>query len=282
FQAAWFPIIFLLSRRGSLGVMEIAEVMRQSHSAVSQISKKLQEKGYIERACGDGSGGAKQCLQLTPAGEALVQKLKPLWRDLQSTVQRYIARTDFDLLNAMRRFEAELRQRDLVEDVLTASRTRRVEEVEIIDYLPQYAEDFRRLNIEWLEKYFYVEPIDEEILSQPQEKILALGGAIFFARAGDSIVGTCALLNKGEGIFELTKMGVNEAYQGLGLGRRLAEAVIERYRQSKGVTLYLESNSKLKPAVRLYESLGFQHQPYPDGGSPYRRSNVYMVYREGD
>ena len=41
--------------------------------------------------------------------------------------------------------------------------------------------------------------------------------------------------------------------------------------------LFLESNSKLTPAITLYESAGFVHAPRPEP-SHYERSDVYMVY----
>ena len=43
---------------------------------------------------------------------------------------------------------------------------------EIISYQPKYAEDFKNLNIAWLEKYFVVEPYDLEVLSFPEKYIL--------------------------------------------------------------------------------------------------------------
>ena len=38
---------------------------------------------------------------------------------------------------------------------------------EIIDFKAEYANAFRDLNVEWLEKFFRVEPIDHEILGDP-------------------------------------------------------------------------------------------------------------------
>ena len=80
------------------------------------------------------------------------------------------------------------------------------------------------------------------------------------------------------GRYELTKMAVTTAAQGLGAGRRLGEAVIDRYRALGGTSLYLESHSSLAPALALYESLGFRHSPRP-APSEYARSDVYMEYR---
>ena len=79
------------------------------------------------------------------------------------------------------------------------------------------------------------------------------------------------------GEFEVAKMAVTESFQGAGIGRRLLEKVVAEARASGAHRLYLETNRKLAPAIRLYESLGFRHIP-PERvvPSPYARANVYM------
>lgn len=148
----------------------------------------------------------------------------------------------------------------------------------IVDYSDQYGDAFERLNVEWLEKYFEVEPIDKKILADPQRCILDQGGVILYACLAADVVGTVALKYDGDGVFELTKMAVTERSQGLGLGRQLLCAAIRRFEQMGGQTLYLESNSDLAPALALYESAGFEHAARVSA-SDYRRSDVYMVYR---
>jgi ribosomal protein S18 acetylase RimI-like enzyme len=151
---------------------------------------------------------------------------------------------------------------------------------EIIDFQPEYSEAFRDLNVEWLEKYFRVEPIDHEILGNPVQNVIDGGGSILFARLAGEIVGTVALKHHGDDVYELTKMAVTEQCQGGGIGRRLMEACIERFRARAGRMLYLESHSDLAPALRLYESAGFEHRELPDP-SDYERANVYMILRNG-
>ncbi|HXC16828.1 MAG TPA: GNAT family N-acetyltransferase [Holophagaceae bacterium] len=150
--------------------------------------------------------------------------------------------------------------------------------VEIIPFEPRYRDDFKRLNAVWLEKFFRVEPVDAEVLSNPESRILAPGGHILFARLGDEIVGACALIPEGEGRFELSKMAVDERHQGLGLGRKLLEAAIAKFKTLEAAELFLESSSKLTTAIRLYETSGFVHTPRP-GASHYERADVYMVYK---
>ena len=62
--------------------------------------------------------------------------------------------------------------------------------VQIISYKEEFKHCFFNLNIEWLEKFFVVEPYDKEVLSQPEKYILNDGGCILFAKCEDQIVGT--------------------------------------------------------------------------------------------
>jgi putative acetyltransferase len=151
-------------------------------------------------------------------------------------------------------------------------------EIELIEYSDGHADAFSDLNVEWLEKYFYVEPIDLETLGDPQTHILDSGGAIIFARQGGGIVGTVALKHHGDGRYELTKMAVAEHSQGAGAGRRLLAAAIGRFAELGGSELYLESHSSLLAALSLYEAAGFVHS-VPSRPSQYERVNVYMEYR---
>jgi len=136
---------------------------------------------------------------------------------------------------------------------------------------------FRRLNEEWITRFFRIEPKEEIILADPQRTILDAGGSIFFATAGERCVGCCALIRLGDKEFEVAKMAVEPAYQRAGIGRRLLQAAIEEGRKAGAKRLYLETNHVLTPAIRLYESLGFKHIPenriVP---SQYERADVYM------
>ena len=150
-------------------------------------------------------------------------------------------------------------------------------DVIIREFAPGDENAFRQLNEEWISRYFVLEAKDLESLRDPKEAILDNGGRIFFAVLGDRIVGCCALLAMGRGEFEVAKMAVTEAAQGCGIGRRLLGAVVTVAHEAGAKRLYLETNRRLAPAIRLYESLGFQHLP-PERIVPsaYARAEVYM------
>lgn len=270
-----FPILFLLRDHGKLGISELAQRLGQTHPAVSQMSRKLLRHRVV-RESPDPRDDRRRLLSLSPRGRTVMARLEPVWKaivaavgDLEADhpVSQHLTAIDQALEN--RGFAARIRTR--LEDKTA---------VAIIPFEPRYAADFKRLNIEWLEKYFRVEPIDEEVLSKPLG-IVREGGAIFLARFRGAIVGTCALLHAGNGRYELSKMAVTAGHQGLGIGRRLIEAVIAEYRSKGAHELFLESNSKLTPAITLYESSGFVHASRPEP-SHYERSDVYMVYVGGE
>ena len=133
----------------------------------------------------------------------------------------------------------------------------------ILPYRDEYAPDFDRLNREWLTRYFSVEPLDEEYLLHPREKIVAPGGEIFVAVLDGEVVGTCAALPPENGSIELAKLAVAPKAQGRGLGRLLVERVIGFARERGVRRIVLWSASRLGPALRLYETLGFRRAPFP-------------------
>lgn len=155
----------------------------------------------------------------------------------------------------------------------------RASDIRIVDFAPQWRADFARLNLEWLERWFAVEPIDREVLGDPETHLLAGGGRILFAiDRDDRAVGTVALKCEGDGVYELTKMAVDSAQRGGGIGRLLMLGVLDEFRALQGRELFLESSTKLAPALKLYESVGFRHYPAPRPGSHYARADVYMVW----
>lgn len=144
------------------------------------------------------------------------------------------------------------------------------------DFRPGDQPIFRKLNEEWISHYFTLEPADLKALDHPEEYILKPGGCILLAEMGEKVVGTCALIKMADGSsYELAKMAVSPAAQGQQIGFLLGAAAIQRVRDLGGRRVYLESNSKLAPALALYRKLGFQDLAEPNP-SPYARADVQM------
>lgn len=278
FQGSWFAPLVTIATHGSCSITQLAAEIRLSHPAITHISKQLLEAGLIEESA-DPEDGRRRLLSLTADGRQLLRELKPVWNGIQETTQDYFQRAGHDVFAVLKDYERELEAGDPLTDMLNAVDRHRRARVEIIDYQPELAGDFYRLNVEWLNKYFFVEALDERVLSDPQREIIQPGGEIIFARYQGQIVGTCALILTAPGCYEITKMAVTENYQGLGIGRKLLDAMLQRYRQLNGRELRLETNRKLTTAVDLYASAGFVPVPAPPGEKAYQRADLYMAYQ---
>jgi len=149
--------------------------------------------------------------------------------------------------------------------------------MKIVDYKPEYQPHFERLNKAWLNKYFKVEPVDEWVLTNPEEAILKDGGEILFAEYDNQIIGTAALKLMEPGTYELTKMAVDEAFQGLGAGKLLCSTAISKAKALKAERLVLYSQTALKPAIGIYRKLGFTEIPFEKG--VYKRADIKMELR---
>ena len=148
-------------------------------------------------------------------------------------------------------------------------------EIEIVDFSDEWAADFAKLNYEWIEKFFAVEQHDCEILDDPRKWVIEPGGQIFMAIADGVAAGTVAMIPATERVTELTKMAVSPAFQGLGIGDKLMARCIEYAKQQCTKTVFLESHTKLTPALTLYRKHGFLDVP-GDPNSLYSRADIRM------
>jgi GNAT superfamily N-acetyltransferase len=148
-----------------------------------------------------------------------------------------------------------------------------IDSIEILPYQPIHQPQFEQLNRAWIEKYFRMEMIDFDVLGNPGLHIIDKGGFIFMAKCEGEIVGTVALKPVSKGVYEFTKMAVDERFRGRQVGKQLAMAAIQKARDLGAQKIILYSSTKLTPAIGLYRKLGFQESPL-DG--PYKRCDIKL------
>lgn len=147
--------------------------------------------------------------------------------------------------------------------------------LKIIPFESKYAVSFKELNIAWLEKYFYVEPHDADLLENCEQTIINKGGYIFLAQYDDAIVGCFSFIKLGERIYELGKMAVDPNYQGLKIGQSLMAHAVAFAKSHNWQKLTLYSNTKLENAIYIYRKYGFKEIEL-ETDTPYERSNIKM------
>ena len=85
------------------------------------------------------------------------------------------------------------------------------------------------------------------------------------ARTGETLVGYAGISRLGRKPpfeYEMHTIGVDPAYQGRGIGRRLLDELLDF---ADGGVVYLEVRTDNEPAIALYRSVGFEQSACAGG-----------------
>jgi GNAT superfamily N-acetyltransferase/predicted transcriptional regulator len=269
----WFPVFYALAEGEEKAIMQIAQEINHSHPSVSTIVKEMVKNGIAEEIP-NKKDARKNFIGLTKKGMEINKRIQVQYTDVNAAVENALNETQYNIWKAIEEWEFLLEQKSLLKRVEDEKKLREAKEVEILNYLPEYQQAFKQLNEEWITQHFKMEETDHKSLDHPQEYILNKGGYILIALYKGEPVGACALIKMDVDRFELAKMAVSPKAKGKGIGYLLGMACIQKARESGAAKLYLESNTKLKPAINLYHKLGFKKiSGLP---SPYERCNIQM------
>lgn len=275
FQARWFPVVFLLKDGAKLGVTEIAELLSMTHPAINQVANQLTKAGLL-LSKKDSSDERRRILYLSKKGLSLVNQLEPLWDTIKLCNEELINKSVKNIFTTLNKIESALEKKEMYDRVKHALKLNQYRQIEIIPYTQELKKDFYRLNKEWLNKYFSMEPTDKLQLQNPEEEIINTGGQIYFARLQNNIIGTAALIKYDDTSAELAKMAVTEKYQSKQAGKKLAVSVIEHALRQNVKTILLFTSPKLERSVQLYTKLGFDRYQPKRSKYDYRRKTISM------
>ena len=275
FKAKWFPVFFLLSDGKARTITGIAGEIGYSHPSISAIIREMSTNGLV-RERKDKTDGRRNMIELSQTGKSYLAPLQVMLADVSAAVESISKQTKYDLWKAVEEWEFLLSEKSLLKRVEEEKKARESKHVQIVAYEPRYRDAFKVLNEEWIQTYFEMEEADHKALDNPQKYILKNGGHILVALYKGEPMGVCALLkmNDGHYDFELAKMAVSPNAQGKNIGFLLGEAAINKAIELGASNIYLESNTILKPAINLYQKLGFQK--IAGHSTPYKRCNIQM------
>ena len=148
--------------------------------------------------------------------------------------------------------------------------------LKIVNFKPEYANDFYAITCEWVEGMFGIEEIDRHYIEHPQENIIEKGGHIFFVEHDGELIGTAALVKCAEEeTLELIKMGVYAKARGLKAGQVLMDEAVRLSKALGAKKIYLETHTDCVAAIKMYKKEGFVDVPV-HAGCEYERCNLAM------
>ncbi len=274
-QPKWFPVFYVLSQVKDQSVTAIATDIGHSHPSVSKIICEMASTGLVN-VKNDKADGRRSVVSLSKKGKDIAERIKQQYTDVGNAVEEALLETRNNLWNAIEEWEFLLDQKTLLYRVKEQKKKREGQNVKIVGYEPKYQKAFKRLNEEWISKWFKMEKADYTALNNPKTYILKKGGHILVALWNNEPVGVCALIKMDDPVYdyELAKMAVSPNAQSKGIGWLLGRAVIDKAKSLAAKKIYLESNTILKPAINLYHKLGFVK--VVGHTTPYERCNIQM------
>ena len=119
-----------------------------------------------------------------------------------------------------------------------------------------------RAYADWLNVDLCFQGFEEELAGLPG-KYAAPHGRLLLAKVGGKTAGCVAVRPLEDGICEMKRLWVEPGFSGHGIGRRLAEAIVEAGRDLGYDAMRLDTMPKrLTAAGHIYDTLGFK--PIPD------------------
>jgi ribosomal protein S18 acetylase RimI-like enzyme len=124
------------------------------------------------------------------------------------------------------------------------------------------ARDLFREYALWLGVDLSFQGFEEELAALPGD-YQPLRGALLLAEEHGQAAGCIALRECDATTCEMKRLFVREQFRGSGLGRRLAEAILDQARSIGYRRIRLDTLPQMGAAHRLYESMGFREiEPY--------------------
>jgi len=276
FEPRWFTFLHLLNTKGKLSITEIAKELNQSHPAVNQVASSLEKKKIILSEK-DKNDKRRRIISLSNKGKELIQECDQIWKTVDNVANNLVNESCPDLFDNILTLEKKLVKNSIYSRIRKQLKTTQQAELKIVNYKPIYKDHFKRLNEEWLKKYFEVEPEDKKILNNPEKVILTNEGQIIFVKTKDKIIGTTAIIKLNDRVCELTKMAISSDFQGKQAGRKLLNTAMHIARKNNYQKMVLFTSPKLEKAVALYKSAGFKEVgEIPKKQQVYKRCSIQM------
>ncbi len=145
----------------------------------------------------------------------------------------------------------------------------------VVQYEEKYKNDFKELNLAWINAYFELEAEDEKVFNNIDDYIRAKANIFFTLDDDEEVLACCMIEPLREDMWEISKFAARNLGSGKGAGSLCLNEAL-KYAIKNGAKLFeIVTNTKCYKAIHIYEKFGFKKLDNPVV-NPFKRGNYFM------
>lgn len=259
FEPGWFPVFYLLNEKGTLTMTEIANELKITHSAVSQLVNSLKKKNYLE-FIKDTDDKRKIMVTFTEEGLNITEKLVPVWQSLKRSMEELISEGKYsaNMLDGLNEIEDRLEERSLLDRVVEDMEKFSTDGLEIIDYEVKYKAQYKKLMLNWLISNYQNDRINVDLLNDPLDTFIKNGGIIRLVKVREEIVAVCVIRTLAKKEAEISYLGIDENWEWRNIGIKLLKDVLKKVKNLKMNKISVSLTEMQENYISLYRKAGFE------------------------
>lgn len=264
-------VLFELSARGKLGLMDLAKNLLMDKSNASRTVKKLVELGLVKTEK-DTKDSRQKFFSLTSSGrKALAATIHLADEQVESALEFLNPEQQETVIDGLALYSEALRKSRL-QAPFSIRKIQKADESQIAKIIREVMAEFEATGEGYSESDVEVDSMYSSYRGKKS--------AYFVVENDQKVVGGGGLakLEGGDGtVCEIRKMFFLPVARGLGLGRKLLIILLDKARERGYSSSYIETLKRMENANALYESLGFKKLKKPLGDTGHSKADTWYL-----
>ncbi|MFB3389672.1 GNAT family N-acetyltransferase [Flavobacterium sp. LAR06] len=240
FEPKWFPVIYVLSQKKAISVVELSLEIGYSHPTTISLLKELEKKELIGSAK-DAKDERKRLITLTEKANDLIQQLQPLWAVMTQALVE-LTDTENNLYKAINEVNLNLKTKNLFDRMTTIKEMNLHAPEKAIenDIKVEKIEDPKLESIAFaIRRQVFVE---EQNVSQERESMDDAEAIHYLATVNGLPAGAARyrIMEKGA---KIERIAVLSSYRGKKVGEAILKKIVEDLRTEEKIYLYAQVNA---------------------------------------
>ena len=250
FEPKWFPVIYVLSQRKAISVVELSQEIGYSHPTTISLLKELEKKELIG-STKDAKDERKRLITLTEKANQLIEQLQPLWAVMTQALVE-LTDTENNLYKAINEVNQNLKTKNLFDRMTTIKEMNlhKPEKTITNDIKVEKIEDPKLESIAFaIRRQVFVE---EQNVSQQRESMDDAQAIHYLATINGLPAGAARyrIMEKGA---KIERIAVLNSYRGKKVGEAILKKILDDLKDQKNIYLYAQVN-----ACAFYIKNGFE------------------------